>query len=38
MVGFAYGMEFFIAWYGQAYEQFAFLNRATGRTRGRTGS
>jgi Ni/Fe-hydrogenase subunit HybB-like protein len=40
MVGFAYGTEFFIAWYsgGNHYEQFAFLNRATGRTGGPTGS
>jgi molybdopterin-containing oxidoreductase family membrane subunit len=31
MVGYAYGMEFFIAWYsGNPYEQFAFLNRAFG--------
>ncbi len=31
MVGFAYGTEFFIAWYsGAIYEQFAFLNRAMG--------
>jgi len=31
MVGYAYGMEFFIAWYsGNPYEQFAFLNRAMG--------
>jgi Ni/Fe-hydrogenase subunit HybB-like protein len=31
MVGYAYGMEFFIAWYsGVDYEQFAFINRATG--------
>ena len=31
MVGYAYGMEFFIAWYsGVEYEQFAFINRATG--------
>lgn len=31
MVGFAYGMEFFIAWYGgNPYEQFAFINRALG--------
>jgi Ni/Fe-hydrogenase subunit HybB-like protein len=31
MVGFAYIIEFFIAWYsGVQYEQFAFLNRATG--------
>ena len=31
MVGYAYGMEFFIAWYsGNIYEQFAFLNRAFG--------
>ncbi|MEM7199913.1 MAG: NrfD/PsrC family molybdoenzyme membrane anchor subunit [Planctomycetota bacterium] len=31
MVGYAYGMEFFIAWYGgEQYEQYAFVNRATG--------
>ena len=31
MVGFAYITEFFIAWYSQVeYEQYAFLNRATG--------
>ena len=31
MVGYAYGMEFFIAWYsGVEYEKFAFVNRATG--------
>ena len=31
MVGFAYITEFFIAWYsGVEYEQYAFLNRATG--------
>ena len=31
MVGYAYGMEFFIAWYsGAAYESFAFVNRAFG--------
>jgi molybdopterin-containing oxidoreductase family membrane subunit len=31
MVGYAYGMEFFVAWYsGVEYEQFAFINRATG--------
>ena len=31
MVGFAYGMEFFIAWYGgNAYEKFTFINRAKG--------
>jgi molybdopterin-containing oxidoreductase family membrane subunit len=31
MVGLAYGVEFFIAWYsGNIYEQFAFINRATG--------
>jgi molybdopterin-containing oxidoreductase family membrane subunit len=31
MVGFAYGIEFFIAWYsGSMYEQFTFLNRAFG--------
>ena len=31
MVGYAYAMEFFIAWYsGNRYEQFAFINRAFG--------
>ncbi|OGU27092.1 MAG: hydrogenase [Ignavibacteria bacterium GWA2_35_9] len=31
MVGYAYGMEFFIAWYsGVQYEQFVFINRAFG--------
>ena len=31
MVGYAYGMEFFIAWYsGVQAEQFVFLNRALG--------
>ncbi len=31
MVGYAYAMEFFIAWYsGNGYEQFAFVNRAFG--------
>ncbi len=31
MVGYAYGMEFFVAWYsGNMYEQFAFINRAFG--------
>jgi molybdopterin-containing oxidoreductase family membrane subunit len=31
MVGFAYGIEFFIAWYsGNGFEQFVFLNRAFG--------
>jgi len=31
IVGYAYGMEFFIAWYsGNPYEQYAFLNRAFG--------
>ncbi len=31
MVGYAYGMEFFIAWYsGEPYEQYAFMNRAFG--------
>ena len=31
MVGYAYGSEFFIAWYsGNDYERFAFINRATG--------
>ena len=31
MVGYAYAMEFFIAWYsGNPYETYAFLNRALG--------
>ncbi len=31
MVGYAYAIEFFIAWYGgNPYEQFTFLNRALG--------
>lgn len=31
MVGYAYGMEFFMAWYsGSEYEAFAFVNRAFG--------
>jgi len=31
IVGYAYGMEFFIAWYGaNPYEGFAFINRAFG--------
>jgi len=31
MVGYAYSMEFFIAWYsGSEYEKFAFINRAFG--------
>src|SRR5512141_1579431 len=31
MVGYAYGIEFFIAWYsGNPYEAFAFQNRALG--------
>jgi molybdopterin-containing oxidoreductase family membrane subunit len=31
MVGYAYGMEFFVAWYsGNEYEVFAFINRAFG--------
>jgi Ni/Fe-hydrogenase subunit HybB-like protein len=31
IVGFAYGTEFFIAWYsGNNYERFAFINRAFG--------
>lgn len=31
MVGYAYAMEFFIAWYsGSEYESFAFVNRALG--------
>ena len=31
MVGFAYSIEFFIAWYsGNPFEQYAFINRAFG--------
>jgi molybdopterin-containing oxidoreductase family membrane subunit len=31
LVGYAYGMEFFIAWYsGNEYESYVFINRATG--------
>jgi molybdopterin-containing oxidoreductase family membrane subunit len=31
MVGYAYLVEFFVAWYsGSAYERFAFMNRALG--------
>ncbi|MBI2840056.1 MAG: polysulfide reductase NrfD [Acidobacteria bacterium] len=31
MVGFAYGIEFFISWYsGNPFERFAFMNRALG--------
>jgi molybdopterin-containing oxidoreductase family membrane subunit len=31
LVGYAYSMEFFIAWYsGNAYERYVFINRATG--------
>jgi molybdopterin-containing oxidoreductase family membrane subunit len=31
LVGYSYGMEFFIAWYsGSEYEQFTFINRAFG--------
>jgi molybdopterin-containing oxidoreductase family membrane subunit len=31
LVGYAYAMEFFIAWYsGNEYEMFVFVNRATG--------
>ncbi len=31
IVGYAYGMEFFIAWYsGSPYERYAFINRAIG--------
>lgn len=31
MVGYAYGMEFFIAWYsGNTFESFVFINRAFG--------
>ncbi len=31
MVGYAYGMEFFMSWYsGNMYEHFAFVNRAIG--------
>ena len=34
MVGYAYGLEFFTAWYsGNPYEMFAFINRAVGRLR-----
>ena len=34
MVGYAYAMEFFIAWYcGNPYERFAFVNRALGPVR-----
>jgi hypothetical protein len=37
IVGFAYMMEFFIAWYGGvSYEQFAFANRALGPYGGRS--
>ena len=37
IVGYAYIMEFFIAWYGaNPYESFAFINRAFGRIRGLT--
>jgi Ni/Fe-hydrogenase subunit HybB-like protein len=35
IVGYAYAMEFFIAWYsGNPYERFAFINRAFGPTVG----
>ncbi len=39
MVGYAYAIEFFIAWYsGNPYERFVFLNRALrARTPGPTG-
>lgn len=31
LVGYSYAMEFFVAWYsGNPYEQFTFINRATG--------
>ncbi len=31
MVGYAYGLEFFIAWYsGSGFEKYAFINRALG--------
>ena len=31
LVGYAYGMEFFIAWYsGNEYERYAFINRMSG--------
>jgi Ni/Fe-hydrogenase subunit HybB-like protein len=31
LVGYAYGMEFFVGWYsGNPYETFTFVNRATG--------
>jgi hypothetical protein len=31
LVGYAYSMEFFIAWYsGNEYERYVFINRATG--------
>jgi hypothetical protein len=31
LVGYAYAMEFFIAWYsGNPYERYVFINRATG--------
>jgi molybdopterin-containing oxidoreductase family membrane subunit len=31
LVGYAYAMEFFIAWYsGNGYERYVFINRATG--------
>jgi len=31
LVGYAYSMEFFIAWYsGNEYERYAFINRSTG--------
>jgi hypothetical protein len=39
MVGYAYAMEFFIAWYsGSEYESWTFINRAFGPTGGPTGS
>jgi hypothetical protein len=38
LVGYAYAMEFFIAWYsGNPYERYVFINRATAPTPGRTG-
>jgi hypothetical protein len=31
LVGYAYAMEFFVAWYsGNEYERYVFINRATG--------
>ena len=34
LVGYAYAMEFFVAWYSGNYEQFAFVNRAFGQYAG----